>query len=106
MRERRWRPTYSAPARIFAGSQSASSPFSIPAAMTPSGRLLLTLPQARRLNLTHQIDISHREDVSPCSPGAILHETFWTTLSLPAEVIFISVKEIRCPDFELAFVTE
>ena len=43
--------TNSACAMIFAGSHSASSPFSMPAAMTPRDRSLCTCPHAMRLNL-------------------------------------------------------
>ena len=44
--------TYFTWATIFEGSQIPSSPFSIPAAIMPSGRLPSALPQAIRLNLT------------------------------------------------------
>jgi hypothetical protein len=44
--------TYSTCATIFDGSQIPSSPFSIPAAMTPSGRQPSAWPQAMRLNLS------------------------------------------------------
>ena len=47
--------TYFAWATIFEGSQIPSSPLSIPAAITPSGRLSSALPQAIRLNLTGEI---------------------------------------------------
>ena len=51
---------YLALARILVGSQRASSPFSIPAAITPRGRVESTCPQARRLNL-HYISLQNTE---------------------------------------------
>ena len=44
-------PSYSEYSTILAGSQRTSSPFSIPAAMTPAVQSLCTCPHAIRLNL-------------------------------------------------------
>ena len=100
--------TYPAPAKIFAGSHNASSPFSRPAAITPCGRFPPTCPHAKRLNLYNpqyqQERNGHKGEV--IEPSSIFNVSFGIVLTLSSQIKLIFIKEIRCPYFKLTFVTK
>jgi hypothetical protein len=100
--------TYVSPARIFLGSHSANSPFSIPAAITPWGRLSSTNPHASLLNLS-QVSVFRSfplENLDLYLPRTSLYNSLGPMLADATKIIFISIQETGRPNFQRTFVAE
>ena len=67
--------THSALATIFSGSQMSSSPFSMPATITPRGRSALAYPHASRLNLRAYVPLQPQHTMDSQPPAGVAPRT-------------------------------